>query len=303
MMSFDPGVSIYKGFNVMLSLSDGEIENLAAVARRVRLRLLDIFSACGKGHYGGCYSVTDILVMLYGKVLRVDPARPCWADRDRLILSKGHTNAALCAVLGHHGFFDEAELATYAETDSRYGMHPDMHCVVGCDMSSGSLGHGLAVGIGMALAGRADGKGYRVYVVLSDGECNEGSVWEAAMVASHHKLDNMIAIVDRNRLSLDGPTEEILTLEPLAEKWRSFGWHVVAVDGHAEDVAVERALPLADRDPGARDQGRDRGAGDRVQAYVKEIRSTSSEGFSITIWTACPRRWPINAKRMYSLSL
>jgi transketolase len=198
----------------------------------VRLRLLDIFSACGKGHYGGCYSVTDILVMLYGKVLRVDPARPCWADRDRLILSKGHTNAALCAVLGHHGFFDEAELATYAETDSRYGMHPDMHCVVGCDMSSGSLGHGLAVGIGMALAGRADGKGYRVYVVLSDGECNEGSVWEAAMVASHHKLDNMIAIVDRNRLSLDGPTEEILTLEPLAEKWRSFGWSAIEVNGH-----------------------------------------------------------------------
>jgi transketolase len=232
MMSLDPGVSIYKGFNVMLSLSDGEIENLAAVARRVRLRLLDIFSACGKGHYGGCYSVTDILVMLYGKVLRVDPARPCWADRDRLILSKGHTNAALCAVLGHHGFFDEAELATYAETDSRYGMHPDMHCVVGCDMSSGSLGHGLAVGIGMALAGRADGKGYRVYVVLSDGECNEGSVWEAAMVASHHKLDNMIAIVDRNRLSLDGPTEEILTLEPLAEKWRSFGWSAIEVNGH-----------------------------------------------------------------------
>jgi transketolase len=214
------------------SISDAEAENLAAVARRVRLRLLDMFVPLGKGHYGGCYSVADILVILYGKVLQVDPSRPSWPDRDRLILSKGHTNAALCAVLGHHRFFDEAELVTYAKTDSRFGMHADMHAVPGCDMSSGSLGHGLAVGVGMALAGRADRKDYRVYVVLSDGECDEGSVWEAAMVASHHKLDRMIAIVDRNGLSLDGSTEEILSLEPLAEKWRSFGWNAIEVDGH-----------------------------------------------------------------------
>lgn len=216
----------------MKTLSDSDVENLVAVSRRVRLRLLDIFFACGKGHFGGCYSVVDILVMLYGKILRVDPARPCWENRDRLILSKGHTNAALCAVLGHHKFFDEAELDTYAKTNSRYGMHPDMHYVAGCDMSSGSLGHGLAVGTGMGLAGRSDGKDFRVYVVLSDGECNEGSVWEAAMIASHHKLDNLTAIVDRNRLSLDGPTEAILALEPLAEKWRSFGWNAIETDGH-----------------------------------------------------------------------
>ena len=216
----------------MKSISDAEAENLAAVARWVRLRLLDMFVPLGKGHYGGCYSVADILVTLYGKVLRVDPSRPSWADRDRLVLSKGHANAALCAVLGHHRFFDDAELATYAKTDSQFGMHAHMHTVPGCDMSSGSLGHGLAVGAGMALAGRADRKDYRVYVVLSDGECDEGSVWEAAMVASHHKLDSLTAIVDRNGLSLDGSTEEILALEPFAEKWRSFGWNAIEVDGH-----------------------------------------------------------------------
>ena len=191
-----------------------------------------MFATSGKGHYGGCFSVTDILVTLYGKIMRVDPSRASWPDRDRLILSKGHANAALCAVLSQYGFFDEGELATYSKLDSRFGMHVDMHAVPGCDMSMGSLGHGLPVGVGMALAGRADHKDYRVYVVLGDGECGEGSVWEAAMAASHHKLDHLTAIVDRNRLSLDGFTEEILALEPLADKWRSFGWHAIEVDGH-----------------------------------------------------------------------
>jgi len=194
--------------------------------------VVDMFITSGRGHYGGCFSVTDILVTLYGKIMRVDPSRPSWPDRDRLILSKGHANAALCAVLSQYGFFDEGELATYSKLDSRFGMHVDMHAVPGCDMSTGSLGHGLPVGVGMALAGRADRKDYRVYVVLSDGECDEGSVWEAAMAASHHKLDNLTAIVDRNRLSLDGFTEDILALEPLAEKWRAFGWHAIEVDGH-----------------------------------------------------------------------
>ncbi len=220
------------GEHSVRSLSDAEAEELAAAARRVRLRVFDMFIAAGRGHYGGCFSVTDILVTLYGKILRVDPSKPSWPDRDRLILSKGHTNAALCAVLGCHGFFDEAELATYAKTDSRFGMHTDMHAVPGCDMTTGSLGHGLPVGFGMALAGRGDRKGYRVYVILGDGECDEGSIWETAMAASHHRLENLTVIVDRNKLSLDGPTEEILTLEPLAEKWRSFGWHAIEVDGH-----------------------------------------------------------------------
>ncbi len=214
------------------ALSDAEAAELNAVAREVRLRVLDAFVHSGKGHFGGCFSVTDILVTLYGKILRVEPTKPEWPDRDRFILSKGHTNAALCAVMGHYGFFDPAELVTYAKFGSRFGMHVDMHALPGVDMSSGSLGHGLPVGIGMALAGRADRKDYRVYVVLGDGECDEGSVWESAMVAAHNKLDNLTAIVDRNKLSLDGPTEDIVRLEPLAEKWRSFGWHAIEVDGH-----------------------------------------------------------------------
>ena len=214
------------------TLSDAEVAELVEAARQVRLRVLDMFVHSGRGHFGGCFSVTEILVTLYGKILRVDPAKPEWPDRDRMILSKGHTNAALCAVMGQYGFFDPAELATYAKFGSRFGMHVDMHAVPGCDMSSGSLGHGLAVGIGMAMAGRADRKDYRVYVVLGDGECDEGSVWESAMVASHNKVDNLTAIVDRNKLSLDGPTEDILRLEPFAEKWRSFGWHAIEVDGH-----------------------------------------------------------------------
>jgi transketolase len=213
-------------------LSDAEVDDLTEVARRVRQRVLQMFVTSGKGHYGGCFSVVETLVILYDKVMRVDPSAVSCPNRDRLILSKGHANAALCAVLGHCGFFSEAELITYNQPGSRFGMHVDMHGVPGCEMSSGSLGHGLAVGIGMALAGCIDRKDYRVYVVLGDGECDEGSVWEAALVASHQKLDNLTAIIDRNRLSLDGPTEDILALEPLAEKWRSFGWHAIEVDGH-----------------------------------------------------------------------
>lgn len=214
------------------ALSDTDVADLVAAARQVRLRVLDMFVRSGRGHFGGCFSVTEILVTLYGKILRVNPDRPEWPDRDRMILSKGHANAALCAVLGQYGFFDPAELATYGKFGSRFGMHVDMHAVPGCDMSAGSLGHGLAVGIGMALAGRADLKDYRVYVVLGDGECDEGSIWEAAMVASHHGADNLTAIVDRNKISQCGPTEEILRLEPFTEKWKSFGWHVIEVDGH-----------------------------------------------------------------------
>jgi transketolase len=213
-------------------LSNTEVAELVAASREVRLRVLDMFVRNGKGHFGGCFSVTEILVTLYAKILRVNAAVPDWPDRDRLILSKGHANAALCAVLGQYGFLDPADLVTYGQFGSRFGMHVDMHLVPGCDMSAGSLGHGLAAGLGMAVAGRADHKDYRVYVVLGDGECDEGSVWEAALVASHHNAENLTAIVDRNKISQCGFTEEILRLEPFAEKWRSFGWHVIEVDGH-----------------------------------------------------------------------
>jgi transketolase len=220
----------------MKSLSQDQINELEGVAVKMRRQIVDMYTLAGGGHFGGSLSVVEILVTLYGAVVRVDPADPEWSDRDRVVLSKGHACGALCPVLAHQGFFEEALLDTFNKLDSPFGMHPDMNKIPGCDMSTGSLGHGLAIGIGMALAARADEKDYRVYVVLGDGECQEGTVWEAASVASHLGLDNLTAIVDRNRVSLDGITEEINALEPFADRWLSFGWHVIEVDGH--DVAA-----------------------------------------------------------------
>jgi transketolase len=227
------------------ALSDAELVKLAG---ELRLSMLEMLTTAGGGHFGGSLSVVEILVTLYWSVMQVDPARPDWPDRDRLILSKGHACAALCPVLASKGYFSESLLPTFNKLDSLFGMHPDMHKIPGCDMSTGSLGHGLAIGIGMALAARADKKDYRVYVVLGDGECDEGSVWEAAMMASHHKLNNLTAVVDRNKVCLDGNTEDILSLEPLSERWRSFGWHVVGADGH-DFRQLRRALQEARNTP------------------------------------------------------
>jgi transketolase len=217
----------------MESLSEERIRELERVANKMRRQIVDMYTLAGGGHFGGSMSVVEILVTLYGAVVRVNPADPEWRDRDRVVLSKGHACGALCPVLAHQGFFEESLLDTFNKLDSPFGMHPDMKKIPGCDMSTGSLGHGLAIGIGMALAARADEKDYRVYVVLGDGECQEGTIWEAASLASHLRLDNVTAIVDRNRISLDGGTEEINALEPFDERWRSFGWHVVEVDGHS----------------------------------------------------------------------
>ena len=217
----------------MESLTDKQLQDLEAVSVKLRGQVVDTLAGAGGGHFGGSLSVVDILVALYGAVMRFDPQRPEWPDRDRLILSKGHSGAALCVALGHYGFYSEDLLPTFNQLDSPFGMHPDMNKIPGCDMSTGSLGHGLPVGIGMAVAGRADGKDYRVYVIMGDGECNEGTVWESAAVAAHLKLDNLVAVIDRNRLSLDGWTEDLNPVEPLARRWRCFGWNVVeAEDGH-----------------------------------------------------------------------
>lgn len=223
----------------MYSITDAELNQFNDTSQVMRRLMLEMLVASGGGHFGGSLSVIDILVALYGKILKYDPANPDWPDRDRLILSKGHASAALCPVLAHFGYFDESLLLTFNKLDSPFGMHPDMHKIPGCDMSTGSLGHGLAIGIGMALASKADHKNYRVYVILGDGECNEGSVWEAAMTASHYHLDNLIVIIDRNMVSLDGFTEEIMSLEPLSERWRSFGWHVAEMDGHNFKQIIE----------------------------------------------------------------
>jgi transketolase len=194
--------------------------------------------------------MADLLAVLYAKILRVDPARPHCPDRDRLLLSKGHGAAALYAVLAERGFFPVEGLDTFYQDGSALAGHITRSDVSGIELSTGSLGHGLAIGCGMALAGRRDRRMYRVFVLLSDGECDEGSTWEAILFAPHHHLDNLVAIVDYNKIQSLAGTEETLALEPFAEKWRSFGWSIREVNGHglAEIQAALKTVPWqADR--------------------------------------------------------
>lgn len=191
-----------------------------------------MLARAGSGHPGGSLSATDLLIALYYGKLRHDPKNPGWPDRDRFVMSKGHGCPALYAVLAELGYFPIAELDTLRQFGSRLQGHPDMRLTPGIEMSSGSLGQGLSVGIGMALAARLDKKGYRVYVMLGDGEIEEGQVWEAAMAAGHYKLDNLCAILDNNGLQIDGPIYDIMSPLPIAEKWTAFGWHVLQIDGH-----------------------------------------------------------------------
>lgn len=191
----------------------------------------------GSGHPGGSLSCVDILTALYFHVMHHKPLEPDWADRDRFILSKGHAAPALYSVLAEAGYFPVEELNTLRKMGSMLQGHPDSD-VPGVEVSSGSLGQGLSIASGLALAGKMDRKYYRVYTLLGDGECNEGQVWEAALLASHYKLDKLTAIVDRNGLQIDGPTEKVMRLEPLAGKWRAFGWHVIEIDGNRMDEIV-----------------------------------------------------------------
>jgi transketolase len=202
-------------------------------------------------HIGSCLSMADILAVLYGKVLRVNPLRPDWPDRDHFILSKGHGAAILYAVLAERGFFPIEWLDTYCEHDSNLAGHVTHHGVPGVEISTGSLGHGLSIGCGMAMAKKHDDCSCRVFVLLSDGECDEGSVWEAALFAPHHRLDNLIAIVDYNKIQAFGAVKDVLDLEPFADKWRAFRWAVREIDGHDYHQianALER-LPLESGKP------------------------------------------------------
>jgi transketolase len=209
-----------------------ELERVPELAARIRAHALRMVHAARASHIGTCLSMADILAVLYGAVLRVDPARPDWEDRDRFILSKGHGAAALYATLAERGFFPAQWLRTYCGDGSRLAGHVAHHDVPGVEVSSGSLGHGLSIACGMALAGRRDGRPYRVFALLSDGECDEGSIWEAVLFAPHHRLDNLVAVVDYNKIQSFGPVAEVLDLEPFAAKWRAFGWAVREVDGH-----------------------------------------------------------------------
>ena len=222
-----------------MALSMEEKQRLQDLARELRLTVIDVMAWSGGAHVGGSLSIIDILTILYFKYLKIDPANPKWEDRDRFILSKGHAAAGYIPVLAKKGYFPEETLKTFNHFGSPFAMHPDCNKVIGCDASAGSLGHGLSMAVGLGLGARYLKKDWKTVCLMGDGECGEGSIWEAAMSASSFKLGNVIGIVDRNRLMIDGKTEDVMALEPFADKWRAFGWDVVEIDGHDFDQLDE----------------------------------------------------------------
>ena len=208
------------------------VNELKQMAAAIRCDIIEMICTAGAGHPGGSLSAADIVTALYFRMMRIDPAKPRWSERDRFILSKGHACPVWYAALAERGFFDKSHLGTLRRLGSILQGHPDMNKVPGIDMTAGSLGQGLSVGVGMALAGRLQKLGYHVWVVIGDGESQEGSVWEAAMSGAKWKLDNLTAVLDRNNLQNDAFVDELMPVEPLADKWRAFGWHVVEIDGH-----------------------------------------------------------------------
>ena len=209
-----------------------DISQLKEIARQVRLDIIESTFAAGSGHPGGSMSAVDVIVALYYREMNYRPQEPHWPDRDRFILSKGHACPAQYSVLARVGFFPHEELKDLRKLGSMLQGHPDMLKTPGLDASTGSLGMGLSYGNGVALAGGIDRKDYRVYVMLGDGEMQEGEIWESAMTAAHRKLDNLCAILDYNKLQIDGFNEDVKGIEPIADKWRSFNWHVIEIDGH-----------------------------------------------------------------------
>ena len=221
--------------------SDERVEKLRSQAQRVRRSVIEMIGRARLGHIGGDFSVSDILTTLFFSVLRVDPTNPSSPQRDRFILSKGHCAAALYSTLALRGFFPVEKLKTFLEPLSPLNGHPNRRKVPGVEANTGPLGHGLPIGVGIAIGGKLANAGWRTFVVLGDGELQEGSNWEAAMCAGHRKLDNLVAVVDRNRLQQGARTEDTNQLEPLGDKWRAFGWDVVTIDGH-DHAALYEAL-------------------------------------------------------------
>tara|TARA_Y100000294_G_scaffold83443_1_gene78337 strand:+ start:283 stop:1110 length:828 start_codon:yes stop_codon:yes gene_type:complete len=224
---------------------------LEEVAKKIRKKIFLMSHRAGSGHIAPSFSSIDILVALYFKILKLDKDNYNDENRDRFILSKGHASAALYAILAERGIIEKDIVETFCQKDSILGAHPEAHLIPGVELSTGSLGHGLSFGAGVALAGKIDKKNYRVLVLLSDGECQEGSTWEGAMFASHHKLDNLVAIVDYNKLQSLGRIEDILSLKPFSDKWKSFGWSVREVDGHdiAQIIDTLDSLPFTKNKP------------------------------------------------------
>ena len=212
-----------------------KLDRLKKIAADVRLDILEEVHAASSGHPGGSLSIADILTYLYFEEMNVDPKAPKCPDRDRLVLSKGHTAPALYAVLAEKGYFDKAELKGLRHVDSFLQGHPDMKGTPGVDMTTGSLGLGISAACGMALAAKIDGKDYRTYAILGDGETEEGQVWEAAMFAAHYNLDNLCVVVDLNKLQIDGPIADVMNPMPHDEKFKAFGFHVIVINGHDFD--------------------------------------------------------------------
>jgi transketolase len=209
------------------------LEELQSIAKRVRRHIVEMTCAAKSGHPGGSLSAVETVVTLYFDIMNHDPANPAWEDRDRFILSKGHAAPVLYAALAIAGYTPEDQLNTLRKLGSIYQGHPDKRFMPVLEASTGSLGQGLSIALGMGCAARLDGKTWRTYVLLGDGEIQEGQIWEAAMFGAFHKVDNVCAIVDYNRIQLDGFVKDIMELEPLADKWRSFGWHLIELDGHS----------------------------------------------------------------------
>lgn len=221
-------------------------KQLEIAATKVRMGIIEGVYNAKSGHPGGSLSVADTLTYLYNAVMNVDPTNPEMADRDRLVLSKGHTAPALYSVLANRGFFPVEELKTLRHIDSRLQGHPVRNKIPGVDMSTGSLGQGISAACGMALSGKLSNETYKVYAILGDGEIEEGQVWEAAMFAAHYGLDNLVAVVDNNNLQIDGKISEVMSPYPIDEKFTAFGWHVITINGHDFD-AIEKAFQEAER--------------------------------------------------------
>jgi len=215
-----------------MAVNEAQMQALKDRARRMRIDILKMLHGCGSGHTGGSLSATDIMTALYFYKMKYDPKKPDWKGRDYFILSKGHAAPVLYTTLAHAGFIDTAELCTLRKLGSRLQGHPDSKYLPGVEISTGSLGQGLSVACGIALAHKLDKATNRVYAVLGDGELQEGQIWEAAMTGAHYKLDNLCILVDNNGLQIDGPVAKVMGVEPIADKWRAFGWDVQDIDGH-----------------------------------------------------------------------
>ncbi len=225
------------------------VEELQAICRTVRRDIITMLTAAKSGHPGGSLSAVEILVTLYFDVMRHDPRNPKWPDRDRFILSKGHCAPVLYSIMAECGYTPKDQLNTLRKLGSMYQGHPDVRFIPALEASTGSLGEGLSLGIGMALATQLDGRPSRTYVMLGDGESQEGQVWESAMFAPDKKVDNLVVIIDYNKIQLDGFVKDIMDLSPLAEKWKAFGWHVIELDGHSIP-ALQAAFAEAEQTKG-----------------------------------------------------